>query len=607
MPNSELDGNIVSGLELEAALEGQLTPSLIPQLREVLFSSLVTSFGLDAVIFANDEANGHVDTLHNVAESQKDGGQPVFKKKEHQDAYDFRGDYNNGEKYRKDTKYTNTRAQYAALQQDGGLVSGYTNKSINEGKAVDVEHRISAYEIHNDGRSALSKVDPVKLANSDSNLTPLEAHVNRAKGKKSPEDFVNYSKEEVFKKRESAIGKIDKKIADGTASDAEIRAKEIIQDNIEDFRAVDGDAVIAKAKEVRSEISAAHSIYYRSKDFLGTTSLHALASGGRMAAKQALGLVLIELFIAVQEAWPSMLRDWQNAPDWQTKLDPRPLLERVAAVLRAAWERIKGKASHILGEATSGFTAGLLSEIVTTIINIFTGTAKSIMRLLRNFWAGIINSLKILLFNPDNLGAEEKLAAVMRILSVAIGGIIQPIVAEAIDKLMVTYAGFVPGFLREVLSQFVGAALGGVVSVSLVYAIDHSPVVHAITEAARKAGDFTDAVYQQIARLTGLAWETLNAQVGVLDAQMAVAGQLSDFMEQQRANSNRYRGVTIRYQAMAQDLSISEEHLHTTIAASNAAVEVRTTTISVMRKGLESWEQDGSELSRLISDYKLEE
>lgn len=607
MPNFELNRNIVSGLELEGAVEGQLTPSLIPQLREVLFSSLVTSFGLDALIFANDEINGHVDTLHNVEESQKDGGKPIFKKNEHQDAYDSRGEYDNGKKYRADKTYTNAREEYAKLQQDGKLVSGYTNKTIGEGKAVDVEHRISAHEIHNDGRSALSKVDPVKLANSDSNLTPLEAHVNRAKGKKSPEDFIDYSKGEAFEKRESAIGKIDKKIADGTARDVEIRAKEIIKDNIEDFKAVDGDGVIAKANEVRAEISSAHSIYYRSKDFLGTTSLHALSSGGKMAAKQTLGLILMELSIAVQEELPSVLCDWREAPDWRTKLDPRPFLERVAAVLRAAWERIKGKAGHILGEATSGFASGILSEIVTTIINIFTGTAKSIMRLLRNFWAGIINSLKILIFNPDNLGVEEKLAAVMRILSVAIGGMIQPIVAEAIDKLMVTYAGFVPGFLREVLSQFVGASLGGVVSVSLVYAIDHSPVVYRIIEFTRLAGDFTDAVYQKIAHLAGLSWQTLKAQTGVLEAQANLAIKMNDLADQQDGNYSRYTGIMIRYRIITHVLSISEDQMATAISTSDNAIAVREDTILALRQGFENWEQDGASLSQIISDYKIEE
>lgn len=99
----------------------------------------------------------------------------------------------------------------------------------------------------------------------------------------------------------------------------------------------------------------------------------------------------------------------------------------------------------------------------------------------------------------------------------------------------------------------------------------------------------------------------LNAQIGMLDAQTEVARQMSAFMEQQYANSSRYQSIIIRYHAMAQDLSISEEHLRTTIVAGNAAIEVRSTTISVMRDGLESWEQDGSELSRLISDYKLEE
>jgi hypothetical protein len=122
-----------------------------------------------------------------------------------------------------------------------------------------------------------------------------------------------------------------------------------------------------------------------------------------------------------------------------------------------------------------------------------------------------------LTFNPDNLGAEEKLAAVMRIVSVAVGGVIQPLVAEVIDKFITAYGPGLPGFVREVLSQFAGAALGGIVSVSLLYAIDHSPIVAAIVAAARQAGAFTDAVYQQIAHFTGLTWQALKAAPAALN------------------------------------------------------------------------------------------
>ncbi len=328
-----------------------------------------------------------------------------------------------------------------------------------------------------------------------------------------------------------------------------------------------------------------------------------------MAAKQTLGLVLMELSVAVQEELPAMLRDWRQVPDWQTKLDPRPFLERVVAVLRSAWEGIKGKVGYIFGEAMSGFAAGVLSEIITTIINIFTGTAKSIMRLLRNFWAGIINSLKILIFNPDNLGAEEKLAAVMRILSVAIGGMVQPIVAESINMLMMTHAAFLEPFpfIREVLSEFAGAALGGIVSVSLVYAIDHSPVVKMIIAAARQVGAFTDALYQQVENLTGLNWQTLKAQTGVLEAQLELAKKLNEFGKQQDANFSRYQSSIIGYQALEELLSLSEENLLSAISNSIGVSEIRGKTIFALGQGLENWKQNGDELSQMISEYQLGE
>jgi hypothetical protein len=59
---------------------GEITSNLLEKYREVLMSSLITSCGLDALIFRNDDVNGHVDTLHNVSESQKNGGKPIFKK-----------------------------------------------------------------------------------------------------------------------------------------------------------------------------------------------------------------------------------------------------------------------------------------------------------------------------------------------------------------------------------------------------------------------------------------------------------------------------------------------------------------------------------------------
>jgi hypothetical protein len=98
----------------------------------------------------------------------------------------------------------------------------------------------------------------------------------------------------------------------------------------------------------------------------------------------------------------------------------------------------------------------------------------------------------------------------------------------------------------------------------------------------------------------------LNAQIGVLDAQTEVARKLGDFMEQQYTNSNRYQRVIIRYQAMERDLSVTEEHMQAATTTAHAAIDTRSNTISMIRKGSKAGSRTAAN-SSLISDYKLEE
>ncbi|MEN3175645.1 hypothetical protein ABDK75_06520 [Gluconobacter sp. OJA] len=491
------------------------SPSVFQELsgryREVLFSSVITSFGLDALLFSNDEANGHVDTIHNVAKSAKNGENPTFKRTKHADAYARRGEYESAQ-YHSDSAYIAKGKEWNKERDAGNLRDAYTGKTIKPGDKYDRDHVVAAKTIHDDPRRALSSLNGVDLANQSSNLQPTDRSINRSKQADSAEVFLI----RLQKQRESNLAEaasLRKSIVDGSAPDgAEKKLK-----SLEAKLVVDETKLKEATHNAERAMSRQHNVaYYTSKDFIGATSKHALAAGFKMGARQGLGVVLLELSVAVQEEFPSLIQRWQQTPTWKEKLDLKPILEHVATVLRNAWERIKGRLSHIWSEMKSGFTAGVLSEIVTTIINIFTGTAKKAMKMLRSFWSAIVTSLRILIYNPDNLGQEEKLAAVMRLLSIAVGAVIQPIISEAIDKLIMTYASVLPGFLREVLSEFAGAAVGGMISVTLAYAIDNSPLVLKVVEIAHKIADFTDATYQKIAHITGIFWQNLKSSIDTL-------------------------------------------------------------------------------------------
>jgi hypothetical protein len=497
-----LDQNAGRNLEFDEGGEISLFQDLSTRYREVLFSSLVTSFGLDAVLFRDDEANGHVDTIHNVVESAKDGKDPTFKSERHQATYASRGDYNPDE-YHQNAAYIEKGKEWNAARDAGELRDAYTGKLIKPGEKYDRDHVVAAKTIHDDPRRALSSLDGVELANQDSNLQPTHRSINRSKKQDTAEAFLA----RLQKQREETLRQtteIRAAMKDGTADAGAHKRLETLEAKLAvDEKSMREAAQIAERAQSRQHNSA----YYMSRDFLGTTSLHAASAGFRMGLRQGLGVVMLELSAAVQEELPVVMLRWRETPAWQEKLDPRPVLEHIVAVLKNAWERVRGKFAHVLRELRDGFIAGALSEIVTTVINIFAGTAKRVMKMLREFWSAIISSLRILVHNPENLGPEEKLAAIMRVLSVAIGGIMQPIIAEAVDKLLM---GALPlDFVREPLAAFAGAAVAGVVSVTLVYVIDNSPLVKDIIEVMRRAGAMTEAVYQQVAEMTGVAWGSL--------------------------------------------------------------------------------------------------
>lgn len=493
-------------------------PSLFSELsaryRDVMFSSLVNSFGLDALLFQNDERGGHVDTLHGVTERHQNG-EKVFKKQAHQKYYDNRPSFKERKSsyYQHDT-YKEVGRAIKEQRNAGILEDAYGNNTFARNADVDRDHIIPKAVIDADPKQALSKNDPVDTANRASNIAPTTSSVNKSKKEKSTAKYIDWLKKTTPERR-AKIERLQTEAAERPLSDKERKTlnKYIDQEN------VDVEKVAEVGRRAARDNAKSHLNYYASRDFLGTTAAHAAWAGGKMAAKQCVGMVLLELSVAVQEEIPAIVNRWREAPSWKEKLDFKELLGHVRRVLVETWERVRGRLKDFWHAAKDGLVAGVMSEIVTTVINIFTTTIKRVMRLVRNLWSGIVSALRILVLNPDNLDLEDKLAAVMRLLSVAVGSAVQPIVSEAIDKLMANVP--LPSWLREPLAEFAGAAVGGVLSTSLLYAIEKSPVVQVVADGLRRAGAITETVCREVAALSGLAWQTIRNGVETLLASCA--------------------------------------------------------------------------------------
>ena len=158
----------------------------------VVLHSLVTSFGLDFLV--QDQQGGDVDSIRSVRSSG-------FKSDEHRAAYEARGGY--------DTRAYHTHPQYfeiaqsarrtfnetGEMQQDayvsGNTVAYSRASALGKDRRANLDHVISAHEIHEDPGRVLAGLDGRDLANSPENLRFTNESLNKSKSDMTVEEFLD--------------------------------------------------------------------------------------------------------------------------------------------------------------------------------------------------------------------------------------------------------------------------------------------------------------------------------------------------------------------------------------------------------------------------------
>jgi hypothetical protein len=418
---------------------------LISDCKKDVIHSIVTPFGIGHIVAAYDKAGGNVDTIHNARNG-------TYATENEQNSYEKRGDYNSDE-YHKDPNFISNR-QYSQSKKDGNAMDYMTGNKLDPNQSHDLDHTISAKEIHDDPGRVLAEIDGSTLANTDTNLAPTTAGSNRTKKADSMEDFLT--------KKNERIKKIDDlKNKDSLSPQEKNELKKLEElSQIDDKLAMEADE--KARKEINKEINKT---YYSSGKFAKNTAIAGAKEGAKMGIQQALGLVITEFFTAV---FDEIIDIYKNG--YSTNFEDDKFFSVLKERLKRIALRIKDKWKDAAMAFKDGFISGFISNLVTVVINAFVTTGKRVVRIIREGIFSLFKAVKTLIFPPENMTFEEALHEAKKLLATGLIVSLGVIIEQYIDTIIKGTAVLEP-FSDILTTVFVGAITGLAVTMT-VYHID---------------------------------------------------------------------------------------------------------------------------------------
>lgn len=445
------------------------------ELEKTVINSLTTSFGLDFLLF-KDKFGGDVDTIHNAR-----GG--VWATDTEKQRYDERGVYKDvKDAYHQHANYKATGARDAKLQDEGALFDPYRGSVMKRSEQRNLDHVISAKEIHDDAGRVLAGLDGIELANQDSNLQTTLETINKSKQQKPITEYLNQLPEKI-KTYEHQLARDTERLAslprDTPQQQHEARKLEdriaSEKKKIASLKEADPEAMLERDRKARDAYNAPiNTTYYTSSKFIMNAANAAGTAGLKMGTRQMLGLIAAELWFELREALPRILKNLRS------KFSLDIFLAQIKRTLRYIWQRLKIRFNEFLVAFKDGVFAGVFSSVTTTLFNIFATTSKNVVKIIREMWGQLVKAIKLLAFNPENLEFVDLCKTVTAVLNTGAATVVGTL----------AYAQLIPlcnfPFGSE-LAAFCGALVTGVLTLGLNYVVLHS-------ERAQKVWNFIQSL-----------------------------------------------------------------------------------------------------------------
>ncbi len=470
-PNdSQLDAKLpaVTAAEVDALVkecadsyDRERFDDLLKECKTKVVEGIVVPFGLGGIVARLDKNGGNVDTIHNAREG-------VYATEEERARYANRGEYDGGSYH----SHANYRKKNALTRQ-GPVEDVYAGGNV-VGKP-NLDHVVSANEVHNDRGRVLAGVSGEDLANIDANLQFTNEHINKTKRERpitrqrqpgaKLDDYITYRREKIATLSEQ-ISNLERKAKAGPLSASQQQSLDELKRAKAKFDSdgFDEDRARAADEKARKEIEKTiNKAYYGSGKFCKAVALTGATEGLKMGWQQALGLALTEFFVGVIDEARDAYKNGFKIDDkgfWESlKTRFQRIVKRVVARWRAALDAFK-----------QGFLSGFLSNLVTVIINCVMRTGKNAVRMIREGFFSLFRAVKILLTRPNGMSMREAAHEATKIIATGLviaGGIV---LAEWLDiqiKLIPILET-----VSDILIAVVSGVVTGIVSALVVYSLD---------------------------------------------------------------------------------------------------------------------------------------
>ena len=434
------------------------------EINQVVTKSLVTTFGLDFLLF-EDKKGGDVDTIQNVR-------QDIWATEAEKIKYENREKYDSAA-YHQHHNYIQKGRNDKQAQENGTLKDKYRkDKNLSKGQNRDLDHIISAHEIHNDAGRMLAGLDGVALANQDSNLSSTASSINRTKKQHSVDKFLN-NLPETINNREIELSKLNQKLHGMPESTPQERHEfQQVQDKIrkkqqslDELKQVDSESMKKVDEKARAETEKQINSYYQSTKFFKASLTSAGIAGLKMGLRETLGLILAEIWFEIKAVIPSIYVKYKTV-EFRIKNFLDDLKDTVLNII----ERVKQRFKDVVSSFRDATISGVFASLSTTVLNIFLTTTKFWGKIIRETWLNLIKVMKMAFFNPENLSTGELTKATFKILSASIGIIVGMLMHEGLAAL-----NSMP--LGNLVVDFASALTSGIVILALNYFIEQSEIM----------------------------------------------------------------------------------------------------------------------------------
>ena len=407
--------------------------NVISDLRTGVIAAIAGPFGLGKALSVYDKVGGNVTTVNNA-------NQGIYASDE--DRY-IRADYDRsknsqGEQFAGSGK-SSVGAKFTKSKMDEGqnVTDAYTGRQ-QQASTTSPDHIESLSQFHKDGGFMLDSERKADFATDMDNLALTDRSINAS--------MRDYDKREW----------LDKKREDG-ATNAEHYGLDKKRLGSELDRA-------QKSKEKHIPDAKEKAEYY-----MAETAKTGVSEGAKMGFQQAIGVLLVEFF-------SSSILEIKDV--FKNGLEGRGMIEELKIRLGRVVDGLVERKNDLFKQFSGGFLSGLLSNLVTTIVNMFVATGKRVVRMIREGVMSLVHAVKIMTFPPEDMKFSEVMHEATKL--VFAGGVVVAgvLLEEAVEKVL---AGFpVLATVAPMMTAAIVGSLTAVAAALVVYLVDRMDVFNAV-------------------------------------------------------------------------------------------------------------------------------